>query len=157
MIRVQDAPFDSGAEINLFLKQNANSGAVATFIGQVRDFDGSTENASGSITSLELEHYAGMTDKELSRIADEARNRWPLDDVLIVHRHGKMKPGEAIVLVCTASAHRADAFSACEFLMDWLKTKAPFWKREETEAGESWVKATDSDDARAARWADVEK
>ena len=157
MIRVQGAPFDSGAEINLFLKQSANSGAVATFIGQVRDFDGSKETAGRTITSLELEHYAGMTEKELSRIADEAHTRWPLDNLLIIHRFGKMTPGEAIVLVCTASAHRADAFAACEFLMDWLKTKAPFWKREETEDGASWVKATNADDARAARWTESGK
>ena len=154
MILVQDTPFDPGAEINRFLSQNQKAGAVATFIGQVRDYIGVPENDSTRITSLELEHYDGMTEKELGRIADEARTRWPLEDVLVIHRHGKMEPGEAIVLVCTASAHRADAFSACEFLMDWLKTKAPFWKREQTEASVSWVNAAESDDIRAARWAE---
>lgn len=152
MIRVQQGPFDPGTEINAFLAANANSGAIATFIGQVRNFLTHNEPSSQKITALELEHYPGMTQKELERIAEDAGQRWPLDDILIIHRFGEMQPGHAIVLVCTAATHRGDAFEACEFLMDWLKTKAPFWKREETESGSSWVDARASDDDRAARW-----
>ncbi len=152
MIRVQDAPINAGTEINLFLQQNSNSGGVATFIGQVRGFQENDNGEPRTITSLELEHYQGMTEKELSRISDESCSRWPLDAVLVLHRYGKMTPGETIVLVCTAAAHRGDAFAACEFLMDWLKTKAPFWKREDTGSGVSWVKARESDTARADRW-----
>lgn len=152
MIRVQDSAFDAGAEINQFLAQNATSGAVATFVGQVRDFTQTADGRGKTITELELEHYPGMTEKELERLTAEAEDRWSLDDVLIIHRHGKMAPAEPIVLVCTASAHREDAFSACEFLMDWLKTQAPFWKREDTDQGTAWVDARQSDEERAARW-----
>ncbi len=152
MIRVQDTSFDPGVEINGFLARNANAGAVATFIGQVRDFATSENGQHSTITGLELEHYAGMTEKELTRLAEDAGARWSLDDVFIIHRYGKMTPGDPIVLVCTASAHRQDAFAACEFLMDWLKTQAPFWKREETDTDTVWVEARQSDDDRAARW-----
>lgn len=149
MIRVQENPFDPGAETTLFLSRNSNSGGVATFIGQVRDFQ---DNPDQKISVLELEHYPGMTEKELDRICSDARARWPLDDISVIHRYGTMKPGDAIVMVCTASAHRSDAFAACEFIMDWLKTQAPFWKREHTGADTSWVDAKTSDDDRAARW-----
>jgi molybdopterin synthase catalytic subunit len=152
MIIVQDAPFDAGKEINAFLKTNSNSGGVATFVGQVRNFQTNPDGSTTSIGRLELEHYPGMTEKELQRIADESRTRWPLDDVHVIHRFGAMKPGDPIVLVCTAAAHRGDAFSACEFIMDWLKTDAPFWKREQTDSGVSWVDARESDSDRAARW-----
>jgi molybdopterin synthase catalytic subunit len=101
---------------------------------------------------MTLEHYPGMTEKELARIEAEARARWPLEDVLIIHRHGRLEPGERIVLVATASAHRQAAFDACQFLIDWLKTRAPFWKREEGPAGARWVEARAEDDDAAARW-----
>jgi molybdopterin synthase catalytic subunit len=149
VVRVQESPFDPGAETNAFLKLNSNSGGIATFIGQVRDFQ---DDPNQKISGLELEHYPGMTEKELDRICLDARTRWPLDDVSVIHRYGPMKPGDAIVMVCTASAHRGDAFAACEFIMDWLKTQAPFWKREHTETDTSWVDAKTSDDDRAARW-----
>ena len=152
MIRVQSEPFDPGAETNRFLSDNPNSGGIATFIGQVRDFHTNTETPEQKISDLELEHYPGMTEKELDRICSEALSRWPLDDTLVVHRYGAMQPGDAIVMVCTASAHRDAAFEACEFIMDWLKTNAPFWKREQTTSGTSWVDAKKSDDQRTARW-----
>ncbi|MDE0799262.1 MAG: molybdenum cofactor biosynthesis protein MoaE [Rhodospirillaceae bacterium] len=149
VIRVQKKPFDPGAETNLFLDRNSNSGGVASFIGQVRDFQDDTDQ---KISVLELEHYPGMTEKELGRICSAARARWPLDDASVIHRYGPMKPGDAIVMVFTASAHRADAFAACEFIMDWLKTQAPFWKRERAGTDTSWVDAKTSDDDRASRW-----
>lgn len=152
MIRVQEATFDAGDAINTFSSSNPNSGGIATFIGQVRDFHGSRDNPSASISSLELEHYPGMTEKELARLEKVAHDRWPLDDTLIIHRYGVMHPGDPIVLVCAASAHREDAFAACEFLMDQLKTNAPFWKREQSSAGMSWVSAREKDDSRTARW-----
>jgi len=152
VICVQETAFNPGEETNAFLSNNANAGAVATFIGQVRDFTLLDSSDHKKITKLDLEHYSGMTEKELARISDEAKARWPLDDVLIIHRFGPMRPGEPIVLVCVASTHRDDAFAACEFLMDWLKTQAPFWKREETDSGFAWVEACQSDDERAARW-----
>ncbi len=151
MIRVRQKPFDPGDEINAFCTHNANSGAIATFIGQVRDYV-SSESGTGSVSELILEHYPGMTEKELARIADEAASRWSLDDTLVIHRFGPLTPSEAIVLVCTASAHRGDAFSACEFIMDWLKTSAPFWKKEVSPDGSEWVEARESDDHRAAEW-----
>lgn len=156
MIRVQGEPLDVGAETNRFLSDNPNSGGIATFIGQVRDFHTGTEDSKQKISVLELEHYPGMTEKELGRICSEAKSRWPLDDVLVIHRYGAMQPGDAIVMVCAASAHRADAFGACEFIMDWLKTNAPFWKREQTTEGTSWVDAKASDDERAARWKETD-
>lgn len=152
MIRVQSEPFDAGTETNLFLSRNANSGGVATFIGQVRDFQDQDSGSSKTISALELEHYPGMTEKELERIAAEAHTRWPLNDILVIHRYGRMDLGEAIVLVCAAATHRGDAFSACEFVMDWLKTQAPFWKREHSNTDSSWVDAKKSDDTRAERW-----
>ena len=148
VIRVQREPFDAGAEITAFLATVPKSGGVATFIGQVRDFRGNGE----TVHAMTLEHYPGMAERALEALAADAAKRWPLDGALIIHRTGELHPGEAIVLVATATAHRADAFSACEFLMDWLKTKAPFWKKEATSAGTSWVSASAGDDARAERW-----
>ncbi len=136
MIRVQTEDFDIGAEIAALTRSRADIGAVVTFSGLVRD------------VALELDHYPGMTERELGRIETEAHRRWPLQACLIVHRVGKLAPGDNIVLVATASAHRGDAFAAAEFLMDYLKTRAPFWKRE----GERWVDAKASDDEAAKRW-----
>lgn len=147
MVRVQAGLFDAGAELARFTAGRTDIGAVASFTGLVRDHHGGQ-----AVTAMTLEHYPGMTEAELTRIEAEARARWPLDDCLIIHRYGRMLPGEPIVLVLTASAHRGAAFEACAFLMDWLKTKAPFWKLEETPEGERWVETRASDDAAAARW-----
>lgn len=146
-VRVQAAAFDPGAEINAFIAGRIDIGGVATFLGLVRDRHGGT-----AVEAMTLEHYPGMTERELEAIEAEARARWPLDACLVVHRHGRMLPGEPIVLVATASAHRAAALDACAFLIDWLKTKAPFWKLEETPAGERWVEARADDETAAARW-----
>jgi len=151
-VRVQEAAFDPGAEINAFLARNTNSGGVATFIGQMRDFRGTSRDGGEKIAAMTLEHYPGMAEKEFEALLADAQKRWRLDDALIVHRHGTLHPGEAIVLVVTASAHREDALAACEFLIDWLKTKAPFWKKETSGTGAAWVEARTSDDARAERW-----
>lgn len=147
MVRVQAEPFDPGAELNRFAVGRTDIGAVASFTGLVRD-----SHAGEQVLAMTLEHYPGMTERELERIEAEARDRWALDDCLVIHRHGRMLPGEPIVLVVTASAHRAAALDACAFLMDWLKTKAPFWKCEETPSGERWVEARASDDTAASRW-----
>jgi molybdopterin synthase catalytic subunit len=142
-VRVQEADFDIGAEIDALTAGRTDIGAVATFTGLVRDFGGDGE-------AMTLEHYPGMTEKALEAIAAEAAARWPLAGATIVHRVGRLAPGERIVLVATASRHRAAAFEAAEFLMDYLKTRAPFWKHE---AGAGWVDARETDDAAAARWA----
>ena len=147
MIRVQREDFDIAAEIASIVGSDHGIGAVVTFIGLVRDISGGE-----SISDMTLEHYPGMTEKMLERIESEAMSRWPLSASLIVHRYGHLEPGDGIVLVITASPHREAAFEASEFLVDWLKTKAPFWKRETTPAGAKWVAARDSDDAAAARW-----
>ncbi|MBI1180882.1 MAG: molybdopterin synthase catalytic subunit MoaE [Alphaproteobacteria bacterium] len=147
MIRVQADDFDVGAEIAALTAGNTHIGGVVTFTGLVRDFAGNT--AVGTMT---LEHYPGMTERMLGEIEAEARRRWPLDASLIVHRHGPLAPGDRIVLVITASAHRQAAFEAAEFLVDWLKTKAPFWKRESGPRGDRWVDARAADDDAAARW-----
>ncbi len=149
-VRVQDAAFDPGAEINAFLARNPNSGGVASFIGQMRDFRGS--DRTEKIAAMTLEHYPGMAEKQFDELIADASQRWTLDDALIVHRYGTMHPGDPIVLVVTASAHRANALAACEFLIDWLKTKAPFWKKESSGSDAAWVEAQDGDDARAQRW-----
>jgi molybdopterin synthase catalytic subunit len=147
MIRVQREDFDTGAEIAALTAGNAAIGGVATFLGLVRDM------AQGAaVSALTLEHFPGMTERELERIEAEALRRWPLDASLIIHRYGRMEPGEQIVLVATASAHRQAAFDSCMFLMDYLKTRAPFWKLEEGEAGAGWVEARESDDLARARW-----
>ena len=147
MVRVQAPPFDVGAELGRFGRERRDIGAVATFVGLVRD-----EHGGEKVRAMTLEHYPGMTERELAAIEAEARRRWPLQDCLVIHRHGRMLPGEPIVLVATASAHRHAALEACAFLIDWLKTRAPFWKLEETATGERWVAARDSDAAAAARW-----
>jgi molybdopterin synthase catalytic subunit len=149
VIRVQEADFDVGAEIEALVGGRSDIGAIVTFTGLVRDF---APAAAGTITAMTLEHYPGMTEKQLAAIEAEARARWPLDACLIVHRHGRLAPGARIVLVVTASAHRQAAFEAAEFLVDWLKTKAPFWKHEATESGARWVAAHADDDRAAARW-----
>jgi molybdopterin synthase catalytic subunit len=147
MIRVQREDFDVGAEIEALTRNNHAIGGVASFVGLVRD----VADATG-VSAMTLEHYPGMTERQLGAIEAEARERWPLEDCLIVHRYGRLEPGDRIVLVITASAHRQAAFEACQFLMDWLKTKAPFWKLEEGEDGKHWVEARDSDDTAATRW-----
>ena len=148
MIRVQEEDFDVGAEIDGLVGDDHGVGAVVTFIGLVRDI-----NSGESVVDMTLEHYPGMTEKMLARIEAEAMERWPLSASLIVHRYGQLAPGDRIVLVITTSAHRQAAFEASEFLVDWLKTKAPFWKQEETPDGAKWVAARSNDNAAAARWA----
>lgn len=148
-VRIQAEPFDGAAEAARLCAGRTDVGAVVTFTGLCRADAGATP-----LTALVLEHYPGMAEEEISRHLDEARQRWPLQGAIVVHRHGRIVPGEPIVLVATASAHRAAAFAAAEFLMDWLKTNAPFWKKEEragTEAG-AWIAAKETDDAAAARW-----
>jgi molybdopterin synthase catalytic subunit len=138
-VSVQREDFDSGAEIRR-LAGDGKVGAIASFVGLVRD------------VPMTLEHYAGMTEREIAKIAEEARSRWNVMDVTVIHRYGELKPTEQIVLVAVASAHRGDAFAACEFVMDYLKTRAPFWKKEHRREGASWVEAKSSDDAAAERW-----
>ncbi len=147
MIRVQREDFDVGAEMAALTAGNHAVGGLAVFVGLVRDVAG--EAALGAMT---LEHYPGMTEKMLERIEAEANQRWPLEASLIVHRTGRLEPGERIVLVAAASRHRQAAFEACQFLIDWLKTKAPFWKLEETADGPKWVEARSSDDQATERW-----
>ena len=145
MIRVQEEDFDIGAEFARLTEGRTDVGGVASFVGIVRD-------AAGTVNAMTLEHYPGMTERELEKIEAEARRRWPLQDVLIVHRYGRLEPGERIVLVLTASGHRNAALESCQFLIDWLKTNAPFWKLEEGESGGTWVEARQSDAAAAKRW-----
>lgn len=147
MIRVQSEPFDAGAELAAVKAGRTQIGGTVMFLGSVRDLSEGTD-----ITAMTLEHYPGMTEKALADIEAEAQRRWPLDATLIVHRYGRLLPGDDIVLVIAASAHREAAFEACHFLIDWLKTKAPFWKLEENEEGASWVAAKGSDDDAAKRW-----
>ncbi len=147
MIRVQREDFDLGAELAALTEGNHKIGGLAVFVGLVRDVVG--EEALGAMT---LEHYPGMTEKMLERIEAEANERWPLEASLIVHRTGRLEPGARIVLVAAASQHRQAAFEACQFLIDWLKTKAPFWKLEETASGPKWVDARAGDDQAADRW-----
>jgi molybdopterin synthase catalytic subunit len=135
------------AEIARMTDANTGIGGVCTFTGLVRDMAGDT-----GIEAMTLEHYPGMTEQALAEVEAEARQRWPLDDVLIIHRHGRLEPGDRIVLVATAAAHRDAAFDACRFLIDWLKTRAPFWKLEQTAKGTDWVEAKASDDDAAAKW-----
>jgi len=145
VIRVQQEDFDIGAEIAALKDGRTDIGAIVSFTGTVRD-------AGGTVTAMTLEHYPGMTETELERIEAEAQARWPLQASLIVHRFGTLKPGDNIVLVVTASAHRDAAFDAAKFLMDYLKTSAPFWKRETGPDGSKWVEAKTSDDAATTRW-----
>ena len=147
MIKVQQQDFDVGAELAALTAGRIDVGGVASFIGLVRDMVGNE-----SVGAMTLEHYPGMTERKLAEIEAEAQRRWPLQASLIIHRYGRLEPGERIVLVATASPHRQAALESCAFLIDWLKTKAPFWKLEETAAGPQWVEARDSDDDAAARW-----
>ena len=146
-VRVQHEDFDVGAEIAALRSNNPKIGAVASFIGIVRDL-----NEGAAVGSITLEHYPGMTEKSLASICEQAKARWTLGEVLIVHRVGTLAPADQIVLVVTTSSHRGDAFSACQFVMDYLKTEAPFWKKETTEDGMRWVDARDSDAQARERW-----
>jgi molybdopterin synthase catalytic subunit len=137
--------FDPGREIERLSSGEGQSGAVATFIGLVR-------GAADGVSAMTLEHYPGMTEKQIGTLIEEARARWALERVTVIHRVGRLLPGERIVFVGVAGRHRAESFAACEFLIDWLKTRAPFWKMEETESGERWVEAREEDDKRADRW-----
>lgn len=147
-VSIQREPFDIGFEIAAIAAGRPTIGAVASFVGLVRDLAG---QATG-LSAMTLEHYPGMTEKALEDIVGEARRRWQLRGVRVIHRVGRLTPGDAIVLVIAAGAHRGEAFAACEFIMDYLKTRAPFWKKEETEGGDHWVDAREADDAAAARW-----
>ncbi|WP_071799187.1 molybdenum cofactor biosynthesis protein MoaE [Natronohydrobacter thiooxidans] len=144
-IRVQEAPFDYGAESARFTDARADIGAVVTFCGIVR-------NDGGALQAMEIEHYPGMTERALTQIAEEAARRWSLAGCLIIHRYGRMEPGEKIMMVATAARHRADAFAAADFLMDYLKSRAPFWKKEFSGEGAEWVAAKDADEAALGRW-----
>jgi molybdopterin synthase catalytic subunit len=146
-VRVQVEDFDVSAELAALRAGRPNVGAVACFVGTVRDV-----NEGTGVSTMTLEHYPGMTEKALEAIVETARARWELDDVLVVHRVGTLQPLDQIVLVAVTSRHRGNAFQACEFVMDWLKTQAPFWKQEVTPQGTRWVDARESDDAAAARW-----
>jgi len=145
--RVQTADFDVGAEMAAMRRGNPRIGAIASFVGVVRDL-----NDGAVVADMTLEHYPGMTEKALEKIVEEARARWDLYDALVIHRVGTLKPTDQIVLVVVTSAHRGEAFQACEFLMDYLKTRAPFWKKEKTPDGGRWVDARTADDAAADRW-----
>ena len=147
MIKLQREDFDVGAELSALSRGQHNIGGIAAFVGVVREIG--SDGAPGAMT---LEHYPGMTERKLTEIEADALTRWPLDAVLIIHRYGRLEPGDQIVLVITASAHRTAALEACQFLIDWLKTKAPFWKFEETAGGGKWVDARSSDELATARW-----
>jgi molybdopterin synthase catalytic subunit len=144
-LSVQEAAFDLGAESNRFSHDVKGAGAVVTFTGLVRD-------NGGQLTAMEIEHYPGMTEKAISAIMEEATARWALADALVIHRYGVLRAGEPIMMVSTAAPHRADAFAAAEFLMDYLKSRAPFWKKEISALGADWVAAKDSDEAALTRW-----
>ena len=146
-VRVQTADFDAGVEMAAMRRGNPRIGAIASFVGVVRDL-----NDGAVVADMTLEHYPGMTEKALEKIVEEARARWDLYDALVIHRVGTLKPTDQIVLVVVTSAHRGEAFQACEFLMDYLKTRAPFWKKEKTPDGGRWVDARTADDAAADRW-----
>ena len=146
-VRVQAEDFDTGQELNKLRLTNPSIGALVSFVGQVRDVNG-----GDAIKTLTLEHYPEMTESALTAIENEAKMRWNVIDSLIIHRVGILRPLDQIVLVAVAGAHRGEAFNACEFIMDYLKTSAPFWKKEATSQGERWVEAKISDDAAKARW-----
>jgi molybdopterin synthase catalytic subunit len=148
-ILVQGAAFDLGSEVDAMRGGRTDIGAIASFVGLARDM-----NEGSGVAAMTLEHYPGMTEKALGRIVDEARARWSLLDVTVIHRVGRLLPGDPIVLIVVASSHRGEAFAACAFILDYLKTQAPFWKKEETPDGERWLEARTSDDAAAARWSE---
>lgn len=147
-VRVQTEDFDVGAEISALRRGDTRIGAVACFVGLVRDL-----NDDAQVSGMTLEHYPGMTEKALEDIVAQARQRWNILDALVIHRVGALKPADQIVLVATSGAHRGEAFASCEFIMDYLKTQAPFWKKEQTGAGARWVDARESDEHAARRWA----
>jgi molybdopterin synthase catalytic subunit len=146
-VRVQQQDFDLGAELLALRQDNPKIGAIASFLGLVRDI-----NEGDSVAGMSLEHYPGMTEKSLERIVEQARTRWDIFDALVIHRVGDLQPTDQIVLVAVTSAHRGEAFAACEFIMDYLKTEAPFWKREQTPTGARWVDARETDEKAAERW-----
>ena len=146
-VRIQEEPFDAGALVAETHRANPKVGAVASFIGLVRDI-----NEGSDVSEMTLEHYPGMTERAIETICREAAERWDVLDSRVVHRVGTLRPTDSIVIVVVASGHRGDAFAACEFIMDFLKTRAPFWKKERTAGGERWVAARASDDEAAARW-----
>lgn len=146
-VRIQHEDFDAGAEIARLRAGDARIGAVASFVGVARD-----RNDGAAVSTLALEHYPGMTEKAIEAIVEQARARWQVAEILVIHRIGELRPLDQIVLVVVASSHRGDAFAACEFVMDYLKTEAPFWKKETTPAGERWVDARESDEAARGRW-----
>ncbi|MBT9567329.1 MAG: molybdopterin synthase catalytic subunit MoaE [Thiobacillus sp.] len=148
-IVVQTEAFDLGAEVDAIRQGRTDIGAIASFVGLARDM-----NEGSGVRAMTLEHYPGMTEKSLAAVVDDASTRWALLGVTVIHRVGRLLPGDPIVLVAVASSHRGEAFAACEFIMDALKTRAPFWKKEETPEGERWVEARASDDAAEARWSD---
>ncbi|WP_341702694.1 molybdenum cofactor biosynthesis protein MoaE [Ferrovibrio sp.] len=151
-VRVQREDFEPGAEIDRIAAGNTQIGAVYTFTGGVRDLPPPPAGSAAGTARMTLEHYPGMTERQLEAIVAEARQRWPLEACLVIHRHGPLAPGDRIVLVVTASPHRQAAFEAAAFLVDWLKTRAPFWKLEEDGTTRRWVEAKTSDDDAAARW-----
>ena len=146
-VRIQSEDFDVGAEIAALRRGNPKVGAVASFVGVVRDV-----NDGGTVSEMTLEHYPGMTEKAIGDIITQARGRWDVIDALVIHRVGKLAPTDQIVLVAVASAHRGDAFAACEFIMDYLKTRAPFWNKEPAGGAARWVEARPTDDIAAERW-----
>ena len=144
-VKVQSAPFDPGEELNAFSKSAENAGAVVSFTGLVRDVE-------GSLQEMIIEHYPAMTERAIGAIVDEARARWSLADALVIHRYGSLRAGDTIMMVATASRHRADAFAAADFLMDYLKSRAPFWKKEVTAQGQDWVDSKADDEEALRRW-----
>ena len=146
-VQVQSEPFDAGFELNKFTAACGNVGAVVSFTGLTRDVE-------DDLSVMEIEHYPGMTERSIEKITSEAMTRWTLDNALVIHRFGSLYPNDPIMMVATASKHRADAFAAADFLMDYLKSRAPFWKKEQTGSSTSWVEAKDEDEAALARWSD---
>jgi molybdopterin synthase catalytic subunit len=146
-VRIQREDFDVARELERLRAGDARIGAIASFLGLVRDV-----NEASEVRAMTLEHYPGMTEKALEQIVEEARSRWNIVDALVIHRVGELKPGDQIVLAAVAGAHRSEAFAACEFIMDYLKTRAPFWKKEQTPTGERWVEPHASDEEKASRW-----
>ena len=146
-VRIQEQDFDVSSELATLRAGDTRVGAVATFTGLVRDL-----NDAAQVSTLTLEHYPGMTEKALAQIVGDAKQRWDIYDALVIHRVGPLKPGDQIVFVAVTSAHRGESFAACQFIMDYLKTRAPFWKKEQTPEGERWVEARASDEDAAARW-----
>ncbi|MBY6049264.1 molybdenum cofactor biosynthesis protein MoaE [Vannielia litorea] len=144
-VRVQTESFDAGAELNSFSEAQDGAGAVVSFTGVVRD-------VAGGLNAMEIEHYPGMTEKAISGIVEHAKSRWPLTGALVIHRYGRLEPGAQIMMVATASAHRLAAFEAAEFLMDYLKSRAPFWKKEVARDGAGWVAAVEADEDALKRW-----